>query len=140
MTRNPFDPPKSDVGGASSPLAAPPRPWHARCPVCGQRGISRLRAIVAPRCSACGCRVRQTMFAGLATHLVSSALLYLSIAVSISYLTVLPLLVGFGLSALMVSAGTFAANEKDPETRIRMRIQELKTRATQNDDAKNNER
>ena len=139
MTRNPFDPPKSDVGGASSSLSRQPRPWHARCPVCGQRGISRLRAIVAPRCSECGCRVRQNMFAGLATHLVSSVLLYLSIAVSISYLTVLPMLVGFGLSAAMVSTGAFVANKKDPETRIRMRMQELKARATRDDESKNKE-
>ncbi|MEO1575358.1 MAG: hypothetical protein AAFU65_10415 [Pseudomonadota bacterium] len=72
--------------------------------------------------------MRQNLLAGIGTHLVSSAIIYVAIAVGISYLTIVPTIAGFALSAILVSVGEFVPNEKDPETRIRMRMHELKSR------------
>lgn len=130
MTDNPFKPPESDLRPTFKTPVDGSRFLNVRCPVCDVLAVNRLRAVFSPRCGYCGCRLKRYPGLPVASHVLGMVVLYLSIAVGIWMFSVLPLLLGFAFSLLMGSAGRLVPNQKDPETRIRMRMQKLRTDAS----------
>lgn len=133
MAENPFEPPSSQLDPNAGVERPPTVLSRGLCDVCRRNAVGRLRALFFPRCANCGCRLKQNFIFGFGAHLASSSIIYVSTLVSISSLSPLPLLVGFGAGMLITAFGRFVPDEKDPETRIRMRMYELKAKQRERD-------
>lgn len=107
-----------DVGGSSF--------FFAHCTVCKTHSVNRFRAVFAPVCSHCGCKLKQKLIIGFATHLLSEIIIVFSVIAAFWQASALPLVIGFTFALASTGLGMFVPNPKDPETKIRIRVRELK--------------